>query len=193
MEEFFKKTAGGDLVPNAAGGGASLEGEQDLVLADGVKLGEISAEAGPREVIKTLQAKLDGSGVQKLDSPRPTAGGFLPGTKVNSAGDTEEGLAFRLGNQAGAKRRKGGKGMGIEKLRSGGKIGRVLVVAGVLSYGFHVVAKIVSRKLASRELGHLPRRKRIRRIRYAAREIPKAARIRGIANPTRRAKHSGNV
>ena len=108
-------------------------------------MGEIAAEAGTREFIKPLEAKLDGSGVQKLDSPRPAASGFLPGAKVDSAGDTEEWLALRLGNQAGAKRRKGGKGVGIEKLRGEAEIGCVLVVAGVLSHGFHVVVTIVSR------------------------------------------------
>lgn len=112
-----------------------------MVLADGVELGEIAAEAGAREFIKTLEAKLNRSGVQKLDSPRPAASGFLPGAKVDSAGDTEERLALRLGNQAGAKRRKGGKGVGIEKLRDGAETGRVLAVAGVLSHGFHVVVK----------------------------------------------------
>ena len=180
VEEFFEETARRDSVPNTARRSSILQREQDLVLADGVELGEITAKAGAREFVKTLQAKLDGSRVQKLDSPRPAAGSFLPSAEVNRASDTQEWLALRLGNQAGAKGRKGGKGMGIEKLRRGAEIGGILVVPGVLSYGFHVVAQIVSRKPASRELGHLPRRKRIqRRISYAAREIPKTARLEG--------------
>src|SRR6185503_15780039 len=116
VEELFKETARRNSVPNAAGGGAGLEGEQDLVLADGVELGEIAAEAGAREFIKTLQAKLDGSGVQKLDSPGPPPGSLLPRSKVNSAGDAKERLALWLRDQAGAERRKGGKGAGVKKL-----------------------------------------------------------------------------
>jgi len=46
VQEFFKETSWRNSVPNPTGSSAGLEGEQDLVLADGVELGEIPAEAG---------------------------------------------------------------------------------------------------------------------------------------------------
>ena len=118
VEEFFEEAPGREFGPNAARSCAILEGEKDLVLADGVKTGEVASQPGLGKLIEALKAKAAGGGVQKLDRSRPAAGSFLGEAIIDGAGDAQEGLAVGLGDEAGTSGGEGGKVAWVQEFRS---------------------------------------------------------------------------